>query len=147
MQGIAFSLQRSRGTQSPMSESHGCHFKPFPYKETPKMVICLKLIFFSFCQYCKSLLCSMFNEQTCSRFTRLFVRLFVTTPRISHNNIFLNSPGSKDIKTDIPNCQIPKYTNTQIQIHKYTNTAYDEVPEIPNICCIFEQLVVQGCQK
>ena len=76
MQGIAFSLQRSRGTQSPMSESHGCHFKPFPYKETPKMVICLKLIFFSFCQYCKSLLCSMFNEQTCSRFTRLFVRLF-----------------------------------------------------------------------
>ena len=50
---------------------------------------------------------------------------------------FLKSPGPKDIKTDIPNCQI----------HKYTNTAYDEVPEIPNICCIFEQLEVQGCQK
>ena len=64
-----------------------------------------------------------------------------------YNDIFLKSPGSKDIKTDIPNCQIPKYTNTQIQIHKYTNTAYDEMPEIPNICCIFEQLVVQGCQK
>ena len=26
--------------------------------------------------FCKSLLCSMFNEQTCSRLTRLFVRLF-----------------------------------------------------------------------
>ena len=64
-----------------------------------------------------------------------------------YNDIFLKSPGPKDIKTDIPNCQIPKYTNTQIQIHKYTNTAYDEMPEIPNICCIFEQLVVQGCQK
>ena len=32
-----------------------------------------------------------------------------------------------------------KYTNTQIQIHKYINTAYDKVPEIPNIICIFEQ--------
>ena len=43
--------------------------------------------------------------------------------------------------------QILKYeytnTNTQIQIHKYTNTAYDEVPEVPYMCYIFEQLVVQ----
>ena len=30
---------------------------------------------------------------------------------------------------------------------KYTNTAYDKMTEIPNICYIFEQLVVQGCQK
>ena len=35
--------------------------------------------------YCKILLCSMFNEQTCSRFTRLFVRLFgrSSMPKIS----------------------------------------------------------------
>ena len=37
-----------------------------------------------------------------------------------YNAIFLTSPGSKDIKTDIPNCQIHKYTNTntntQIQL-------------------------------
>ena len=40
-----------------------------------------------------------------------------------------------------------KYTNTNSQKHKYTNTAYDKMTEIPNICYIFEQLVVQGCQK
>ena len=66
----------------------------------------------------------MFNEQTCSRFTHLFVCLFgrsspcpqyITKP---YNAIFLKSSGSKDIKTDIPNCQIHEYksTNTQIQI-------------------------------
>ena len=38
-------------------------------------------------------------------------------------------------------------TNTQIQIHKYTNTAYDEVPERPNMCHIFEKRIVQGYQK
>ena len=39
-----------------------------------------------------------------------------------------------------------RYTNTQIQIHKYTNTACDEVPEIPNMCYIFEKPRVQGHQ-
>ena len=43
--------------------------------------------------------------------------------------------------------QMHKYTNTNSQKHKYTNTAYDKMTEIPNICYIFEQLVVQGCQK
>merc|ERR1712055_372381 len=38
-------------------------------------------------------------------------------------------------------------TNTQIQIHKYTNTAYDEVPERPNMWYIFEKRIVQGYQK
>ena len=117
-----------------------------------------------------------------------------------YNAIFLKSQGSKDIKNDILDCQIHKYTNTNSQIHKYslwwsagntqhvlyfwkakgprtsnmifwtvkytytqiqmhkytntnsqkhkyTNTAYDKMTEIPNICYIFEQLVVQGCQK
>ena len=56
--------------------------------------------------------------------------------------IFLKRGLFKDIKNDIPMCQtrkykihIHKYTNTQI--HKYTNTAYDEVPERPNMCHIF----------
>ena len=66
---------------------------------------------------------------------------------IPYNIIFLKSQGSKDIKNDILDCQIHKYTNTNSQIHKYTNTAYDKMTEIPNICYIFEQLVVQGCQK
>ena len=58
------------------------------------------------------------------------------------------------IKHDILDCQVHIYTNTNAQIHKYnsqkhkyTNTAYDKMTEIPNICYIFEQLVVQGCQK
>ena len=41
--------------------------------------------------------------------------------------------------------QKEKYTNTQI--HKYTNTAYDEVPERPNMWYIFEKRIVQGYQK
>ena len=40
-----------------------------------------------------------------------------------------------------------KYTNTHSQKNKYTNTAYDKMTEIPNICYIFEQLVVQGCKN
>ena len=38
-----------------------------------------------------------------------------------------------------------KYSNTQI--NKYTNTAYDEVPEGPNLWYIFEKRIVQGYQK
>ena len=40
-----------------------------------------------------------------------------------------------------------KRANTQIQIHKYTNTAYDEVPERPNMIYIYEKRIVQGYQK
>ena len=40
-----------------------------------------------------------------------------------------------------------RYTNTQIQTHKYTNTACDEVPEVPNMCYIFEKPRFQGHQK
>ena len=35
-----------------------------------------------------------------------------------------------------------KYTNTKI--HKYTITAYDKVPERPNMGYIFEKRIVQG---
>ena len=41
-------------------------------------------------------------------------------------------------------CQTRKY---KIHIHKYTNTAYDEVPERPNMWYIFEKRTVQGYQK
>ena len=55
----------------------------------------------------------------------------------------------KDIKNDIPTCLMHKYknTNTNTQIHKYTNTAYDKVPERPNMWYIFEKKIVQGYQK
>ena len=81
---------------------------------------------------------------------RSFVRCLSPCPKYlisPYNAIFLKSQRSKDIKNDILDCQIHKYTNTNTQIHKYTNTAYDKMTEIPNICYIFEQLVVQGCQK
>ena len=42
------------------------------------------------------------------------------------------------------NMQIQKY---KYKIHKHTNTAYDEVPERPNMWYIFEKRIIQGCQK
>ena len=38
-------------------------------------------------------------------------------------------------------------SHTQIHKYKYTNTAYDEVPERPNMWYIFEKRIVQGYQK
>ena len=35
----------------------------------------------------------------------------------------------------------------QIQKYKYTNTAYDKVPERPNMLYIFEERIVQGYQN
>ena len=59
---------------------------------------------------------------------------------ISYGAIFLKSLRSKDIKTDITNCQIHKY--------KYTNTALTKCHKCPTyICYVFEQLMVQECQK
>ena len=72
-------------------------------------------------------------------------------PEIPNILIFLKSQRSQDIKNDILDCQIHKYTNTKTQIHKYkdknTQTHCDEVPEIPNMCYIFEKAGVQGHQK
>ena len=38
-------------------------------------------------------------------------------------------------------------SNEQIHKYKYTNTAYDEVPERPNMWYIFEKRIFQGYQK
>ena len=40
--------------------------------------------------------------------------------------------------------QMRKYKNSNT---KYTNTAFDEVPERPNMLYIFEKRIVQGYQK
>ena len=41
-----------------------------------------------------------------------------------------------------------KFTNTAYyKIHKYTNTAYDEMPERPNMWYIFEKRIFQGYKK
>ena len=117
-------------------------------REAPKTLLKWK-IFWDLLQ--KSALFTV-HERTCTRFTRLSFVVCCSSPCPKYlinpyNAIFLKSQGSKDIKNDILDCQIHKYTNTNTQIHKYTNTAYDKMTEIPNICYIFEQLVVQGCQK
>ena len=64
----------------------------------------------------------LFHKQNCTRFTRLVGRLspcpkYLKNP---YNAIFLKSLGSKDIKNDILDCQIHKYTNKNSQIHKYS---------------------------
>ena len=53
----------------------------------------------------------------------------------------------KDVKSGIPMCQKRKYKNTNTKIHKYTNTAYDKVPERPNMLYIFKERIVPGYQK
>ena len=61
--------------------------------------------------------------------------------------IFLKRGLFSGIKNYIPICRTRKYTNTNTEIHKYTNTAYDEIPERPNMWYIFEKRIVQGFQK
>ena len=60
---------------------------------------------------------------------------------------FLKGGLFKGIKNDIPMCQTRKHTNTNTQIQKYTNTAYDKVPERPNMWYILEKRISQGYQK
>ena len=43
--------------------------------------------------------------------------------------------------------QIQKHKYTNTQTCKYTNTAYDEVPERPNMQYILKKRIVQGYQK
>ena len=50
--------------------------------------------------------------------------------------------GFQKLYFHVSNAQIQK-----IQRHKYTNTAYDEVPERPNMWYIFEKRIFQGYQK
>ena len=77
----------------------------------------------SYAKYCKSLLCSLFNEQTCSRFTWLFVRVVVTMPKISLKTLYcyiFEKPkvqGHQNWYSQLSNTQIHKYK------YKYTNTA------------------------
>ena len=58
--------------------------------------------------------------------------------------IFLKRGLFKDTKNYIPMCRTHKYKNTNSQIHKYINTAYDKVPERPNMCYIFEKRIDRG---
>ena len=78
--------------------------------------------------FCKSLLCSLFNEQTCSRFTWLFGWSVVTMPKISLKTLYcyiFEKPkvqGHQNWYSQLSNTQIHKYkykytnTNTQIQL-------------------------------
>ena len=61
--------------------------------------------------------------------------------------IFLKKGLFRGTKNYIHMCQTHNYKNTNTQLHKYTNTAYDEVPERPNMWYIFEKRIVHGYQK
>ena len=61
--------------------------------------------------------------------------------------IFLKRGLFRGIKSNMQMCQTHKFKNTNTHIHKYTNTAYDEVPERPNMWHICEKRIVQGHQK
>ena len=50
---------------------------------------------------------------------------------------------SRILKIIIPCAERAKTKIQNTQIHKYTNTAYDEVPERPNMWYIFEERIVQ----
>ena len=65
--------------------------------------------------YCKSLLCSMFNEQTCSRFTRLVGRCSSPCPEYLIMLYFWKALGPRTSKLI--------YTNTisQCFFHEYLN--------------------------
>ena len=52
--------------------------------------------------------------------------------------------GYQKLYSHVPNAQTQKYN---YKIHKNTNTAYDKVPERPNMWHIFEKRIVQGYQK
>ena len=62
-------------------------------------------------------------------------------------SVALHEMGS--VKFNVYSCVTCKYTNTttQIQIHKYTNTASIKVADRPNMCYIFEKVMVRGPQK
>ena len=76
---------------------------------------------------CQSLLCSLFYEQTCSRFTRLVGWLVVTVPRIPlcdvldyTNHTFSESSRSKDRYSQVSHTKIHKRKYINIQVHKYS---------------------------
>ena len=58
--------------------------------------------------------------------------------------IFLKRGLFKGTKNDIHMCQIAKMQKYK---HKYTNTAYEKVPERPNMWYIFEKRIVHRYQR
>ena len=95
----------------------------------PIIIITIFTIIIIITIYCKSQLCSLFTSGLAlgsagCRSSFVVCRLSSPCPKYlinPYNAIFFKSQGSKDIKNDILDCQIHKYTNTNTQIHKYTN--------------------------
>ena len=61
--------------------------------------------------------------------------------------IIMKMQWCQDLKINVLECMTCKYTNTNTQIHKYTNTASVKVADRPNMCYIFEKVMVRGPQK
>ena len=73
-------------------------------------------------------------KNTITKYTNTQIQHSTKCQKDPSCGIFFKRGLFKDIKMIFP---FVKRANTQIQIHKYTNTAYDEVPERPNMWYIF----------
>ena len=69
------------------------------------------------------------------------IRHFETLWKEPWCDTFLKSRWYEDLKNNVPKCLT---YNTQIQIHKYTNTVWVKFEDRPNMCCIFEKVMVQS---
>ena len=64
--------------------------------------------------------------------------------KTQHVVYFWKEDCSRISKIIFPHAERTNTKNTNTQIHNYTNTAYDKVPERPNMPYIFEERIVQG---
>ena len=60
-------------------------------------------------------------------------------------NVMVQGPQKQC--SQVSDVQIHKYKYTNTQIHKYTNTVLVKVADWPNMCYIFETVMIQGPQE
>merc|ERR1711989_225014 len=77
------------------------------------------------------------DKNSNTKYTNTQIQHMTKCQREHTCGIFLKRGLFKDVKNDIQMCKI----------HKYTNTAYDEVPERPNMWYICEMRIVERYQK
>ena len=83
------------------------------------------------------------------KYTNTFWVKFADRPNMCYifEKVMVRGPQKRCSR--VLDVQIHKYnyTNTQIQLHKYTNTVWVKFADRPNMCYIFEKVMVRGPQK
>ena len=98
-------------------------------------------------EYCSTFLCLSVSQSVCQCVShRRDISSFLHCARFwtIQTIYFLKGNDIRTSKTMFPGVW---RANTQIQIHKYTNTASVKVADRPNMCYIFEKVMVRGPQK